>query len=221
MPAFVPPFQRFTPRHLFRRVGAEDVNEPLSYNDVLDKVDRLLAAPEETTGNNINVLTAPPALAQSVTVAPSVTPPLRDVSIDITNVDIDVTAVDNSGGVKIVDLPSRNIVILGAQLTGTVTKTLALAGTTPLLAVGTAAASAATLADAASNVIAPVTLGAANTLELTLNFVDKTTPAPVYVEDTVEGLFVNVGLTLLTDGLLTLDAVVLRLIFLDLDALNG
>jgi hypothetical protein len=218
MPAFIPPFQRFTPRHLFRRVGAEDINEPGAYNDMLDKVDRLLAAPEEP-GNN--TLVAPQALAPQVSVQPSVTPPLRDVSINISDVDIDVTAVDNSGGVKIVDFPERNIVILGAQLTGTVTKTLSLAGATPDLAVGTAQGTAAALSGAASNIIAPVTLGVADTLDVTLNFINKTTPEPVYVEDTVEGLFINVGLTVLTDGLLTLDAAVLRLIFLDLDALNG
>lgn len=79
---------------------------------------------------------------------------LRRARILLTNVVVTLTAANDYGSVKLCDLPDRNILIVQAELTGTVIAGGDFAtGDDPKIGVGTAAASANPIATTAQNVV--------------------------------------------------------------------
>lgn len=167
-----------------------------------------------TVDDQYNDITRQPTrdAGAGVTVIMDVPAPLRRQRVKLENAVITLTAANDYGSLKLVDLPDRNIMILQAELTGTV-----IAGgdfatnDDPKIGVGTVAASANPIATTAvnvipltdyTNIVAGAATAVAQSLQLTLG-----TDASLLIPDAAaQAIYLNASNTdtqLAADGTLT------------------
>lgn len=158
------------------------------------------------------------AIAMDVPVVP------RKARIDLTNALVTLTAANDYGSLKLVDLPDRNILILNAEFTGTVLWGGDFADNDdPVIGIGTTAASASPVASTMVNVIAATTftnIVVATANDIALTFVGATgSITGLLVADAAgNALYLNVSAPdtqLATDGTATFNGYV-DLVYLDL-----
>lgn len=135
---------------------------------------------------------------------------VRKARLTLTNFSISVTAANDYGGSKLLDLPDRNLMLLGVEVDCVVTKqgnTNGIVAATDLdMAVGTATASNTTLSSAMINVIEKVDI---DTDSLSVAFEahsndNATSTFPLRVADGAStALFMNISCAITADSSVT------------------
>lgn len=139
----------------------------------------------------------------------------RRMRLTLSDFSVAITAALDYGGTKLVDLPDKNILILGAEVDCTLTKggtTNGLEAATDInVGIGTATASNATLSSTMQNII-EVTAYTANTIthEFEVHANDNSTSVmPIVLADGASNaLFLNLAASITADDTMTASGII-------------
>jgi len=162
-----------------------------------------------------------------VTIPPSESLAVKKATLTLSSFSVSVAEADDYGSTKLLDLPDSNLLLLGVEVDCTITK----AGTTNGLeaatdvdiAIGTAAASASTLATTMIDIIEKADLNAdtlTGEFEAHTNNQATATFPKVIADGASAALYLNVAAAITADDSLTVDGTI-TIAYIDLGNLSS